>query len=213
MSSMFVERRVQEHFDADAERFDAIYRSDQGLAARFIDNVWRGVVRRRFNLTLEFLEPLDGKTVLDVGCGSGRYCIAFAQRGARHVVGVDMAPAMIDLAVDLAQQFDVGDCCEFRVGSFLSVVQDEEPFEACTAMGFFDYIERPVPILARMRELTRSTMVMSFPKSREWRVPLRRIRFRLARCPLFLYSEQDVRGMLAEAGITRYEWIALDRDY
>ena len=40
-------------------------------------------------------------------------------------------------------------------------------------MGFFDYIEHPVPIIARMRELTRGKMIMSFPKAVEWRVPVR----------------------------------------
>ena len=48
---------------------------------RFIDCVWRGVVRRRLDVTLEELEPLQGKTVLDVGCGSGRFCLAY------HVLG------------------------------------------------------------------------------------------------------------------------------
>ena len=210
---MSVERQVQDHFHADAARFDAIYRTDQGLAARFIDNVWRGVVKRRFHLTLDILEPIAGRTFLDVGCGSGRYCIAFAQRGARRVVGVDFAPAMIDLANELARQFGVEDRCEFRVGSFPGAIQDHEQFDAATAMGFFDYVEQPVPILARMRAMTRNEMVMSFPKAQEWRAPLRRARFRLAKCPLFLYSEEDLRGMLAEAGISRYEWIDLDRDY
>jgi 2-polyprenyl-3-methyl-5-hydroxy-6-metoxy-1,4-benzoquinol methylase len=210
---MSVERRVQEHFEADATRFDAIYRSDQGLVAQLVDNVWRGVVRRRFELTLDILEPLSDKTVLDVGCGSGRYCIAFAERGARRVVGVDMAPAMIDLAIEHARRAAVVDRCEFRVGSFPSVIPVDERFDACTAMGFFDYIDRPVPILSSMRELTRSTIVMSFPKSQEWRAPLRRIRFRFLRCPLFLYSEAEVRGILADAGLTRFEWIPLDRDY
>ena len=68
-------------------------------------------------------------------------------------------------------------------------------------------------IVARMREMTRSTMIMSFPKSREWRVPVRRLRFLLSGCPLFLYSETRVRKILDEAGVRDYDWIALDRDY
>ena len=62
-------------------------------------------------------------------------------------------------------------------------------------------------------ELTGQAMVMSFPKAREWRVPLRRMRFWLNRCPLFLYSEARVREVLALAGVRRYDWIVLDRDY
>jgi 2-polyprenyl-3-methyl-5-hydroxy-6-metoxy-1,4-benzoquinol methylase len=206
------ERQVLDHFHADARRFDAIYEEHKSPWTRFVDHVWRGVVRRRLDLTLERLGALEGRTVLDVGCGSGRYCIAFAARGAARVVGVDFAPAMIDLARDLAAKAGVADRCEYRVGAFPEAVPDG-PFDVSTAMGFFDYIEHPVPILAAMREKTRSTLIMSFPKAHEWRVPIRRMRFRMMGCPLFLYSEARARGVLRDAGITDYDWIALDRDY
>lgn len=209
---MSVEGRVKDHFDADAERFDAIYEDAKGPFDRFMDEVWRGVVRKRFELVLARLEPLAGKSVLDVGCGSGRYCLAYAQRGAARVVGVDFAPAMIELARKHATRLGVTDRCDFRVGSFPEAVTDG-PFDAATAMGFFDYVAEPAPIVARMRELTRSTMVMSFPKAWEWRVPFRRLRFLFAGCPLFLYGEPRVREILASAGVTRYDWIDLDRDY
>jgi len=207
-----VEQKVQTHFDADARRFDAIYEESRNPIRRFIDYVWRGVVRRRLVLTVEKLEPLAGKTVLDVGCGSGRFCIAFAQRGASRVVGVDFAPQMIKIAVDLALRAQVSDRCEFRVGSFPEVVSDG-PFDASTALGFFDYISDPVAVVKAMREKTRSVMVMSFPKAVEWRVPLRRMRFRMMGCPLFLYTEARTRAILAAAEIRNYEWIPLDRDY
>jgi 2-polyprenyl-3-methyl-5-hydroxy-6-metoxy-1,4-benzoquinol methylase len=207
-----IEERVKTHFDADAARFDAIYDDDKGPFDRFMDNVWRGVVRRRFELVLERLEPLAGKTVLDVGCGSGRYCLAYAQRGAARVVGVDFSGPMIELAQRHSARLGLTDRCEFRVGAFPQAVSDG-PFDASTAMGFFDYVGDPVPIVARMRELTRSRMIMSFPKAWEWRVPLRRLRFLFAGCPLYLYSATRAREVLRGAGVDSYEWIELDRDY
>jgi 2-polyprenyl-3-methyl-5-hydroxy-6-metoxy-1,4-benzoquinol methylase len=200
------------HFHADARRFDAIYQEQKDPLTRFIDHVWRGVVRRRFQLTLEKLRPLNGRTVLDVGCGSGRYCIAFAQEGATRVLGVDFAPGMIDLAKDLSQRAGVAGQCEYRAGTFPDIVPDG-PFDISTALGFFDYVADPERTVKAMRDRTRSTMIMSFPKSAEWRTPLRRLRFRIAGCPLFLYSEARVRDILARAGVPRYEWIPLDRDY
>jgi 2-polyprenyl-3-methyl-5-hydroxy-6-metoxy-1,4-benzoquinol methylase len=207
-----VEQRVRSHFHADARRFDAIYEDDKGAITRWIDEVWRGVVRRRFDLTLDLLAPLAGKSVLDVGCGSGRYCIAYAQRGATRVLGVDFAAGMIELANEHASRYEVADRCEFRAGLFPDAVPDGS-FDASSAMGFFDYIEDPAPIIARMRELTRSTLIMSFPKSREWRVPIRRLRFKLSGCPLFLYSEAKVKQILSDAGVREFDWIELDRDY
>ncbi len=210
---MSIDQKVRAHFDADAIRFDAIYDDDhKGLVARWIDRVWRGVVRRRLELTLELLEPLTAKTVLDVGCGSGRYCLAYAERGAARVVGVDFAPRMIDLANEAARRRGIAERCEFRVGLFPDAVTDG-PFDASTALGFFDYIADPVPLVKRMRELTEQTLVMSFPKAREWRVPVRRARFWLKGCPLYLYSEERVRAILEQAGVTRYDWIVMDRDY
>lgn len=209
---MSVEQRVRNHFHADARRFDAIYEDDKSAFARWVDDVWRGVVRRRFDLTLDLLAPLSGKTVLDVGCGSGRYCIAYAQRGAARVVGVDFAAAMIELAVEHSRRYGVAERCEFRAGLFPDAVPDGW-FDASSAMGFFDYVEDPAPVIARMREMTRSTMIMSFPKSREWRAPIRRLRFLASGCPLFLYSEARVKAILYKAGVSAFDWIELDRDY
>jgi 2-polyprenyl-3-methyl-5-hydroxy-6-metoxy-1,4-benzoquinol methylase len=209
--SVSVEQKVRRHFDADARRFDAIYEdANKGPLARWVDSVWRGVVRRRLGLTVQLLTPLDGKTILDIGCGSGRFCVAYAEHGAR-VLGVDFAPQMIDLARRLARQRGVADRCEFRTGTFPQDVA-EERFDACTAVGFFDYVADPAPLVRRMSEIA-PLSVMSFPKAWEWRVPWRRLRFWLNGCPLFLYSEARVKEVLKEAGVTRYDWIVLDRDY
>lgn len=212
MSTLNVEQKVRKHFDIDAPRFDAIYHPQKSLLGHWIDDVWRGVVSRRLSLTLERLAPFDGKRILDVGCGSGRYCVAYAQAGAAHVMGVDFAPAMIELAQRSAQQLGVADRCEFRVGTFPEAVADGT-YDACSAMGFFDYVADPLAMILHMRELTRETVVMSFPKAFEWRVPIRRMRFWMNGCPLFLYTERRVRQLLEQAWIERYDWIVLDRDY
>ncbi|MDH6576089.1 class I SAM-dependent methyltransferase [Kitasatospora sp. MAP5-34] len=44
------------------------------------------------------LGPVDGKRVLDMGCGDGLYARMVAQRGAEHVVGMDSSGEMIRLA-------------------------------------------------------------------------------------------------------------------
>ncbi|GAB4375544.1 MAG: 50S ribosomal protein L11 methyltransferase [Acidobacteriota bacterium] len=51
---------------------------------------------------LELLEPedVDGRTVLDLGCGSGILAIAAAALGARRVLALDNDPRVIDVAAD-----------------------------------------------------------------------------------------------------------------
>jgi 2-polyprenyl-3-methyl-5-hydroxy-6-metoxy-1,4-benzoquinol methylase len=207
-----VEQKVRQHFHNDAQRFDAIYHVKKSPFERFVDNWWRGVVRKRLEVNLQRLEPIEGKSILDVGCGSGRFCIAYAQRGASRVVGIDFAEAMINLARQIAESAGVAERCEFITGTFPEDISGEH-FDASTANGFFDYVEDPVPIIARMRDITRGKIIMSFPKAIEWRAPIRRIRFWLKGTPLFLYTEAQVKQILAEAGLTSYEWINLDRDY
>ncbi len=209
-----VEEKVRDHFHDDAERFDAIYGEKKSIVHKFIDNYWRGVVQKRLEINVEKLKPFAGKKILDVGCGSGRFCIAFAQNGAEKVVGIDFARAMIEIADKLATEAGVADKCEFVVGGFPDAIDDSDgPFDACTGNGFFDYIEHPVPIITRMRELTQGKLILSFPKAVEWRVPIRRVRFWLKGTPLFLYRESEVRDILAKSGVTNYEFIYLDRDY
>jgi 2-polyprenyl-3-methyl-5-hydroxy-6-metoxy-1,4-benzoquinol methylase len=209
-----VERRVRDHFHADADRFDSIYRTKKGAVSKFIDNYWRGVVQKRLEINIQKLRPLKHKRILDVGCGSGRFCHAFAKEGAGYLLGVDFAPAMIEIATRVAKELGVDDRCEFRIGAFPEVVRESDlPFDASTANGFFDYVAEPVPIITTMREMTRGKMIMSFPKAIEWRVPVRRARFWLKGTPLFLYSAKDVREILGAARLTDYEWITLDRDY
>ncbi len=214
VSNTVVEIKVRDHFHDDAARFDAIYAKEKGLIAGFIDNYWRGVVQKRLELNVEKLEPLTGKKILDVGCGSGRFCFAFAEKGAAKVIGVDFARAMIEIADKLAAEAGLSDRCEFRVGTFPDAIDESEgPFDACTGNGFFDYIEEPVPIITRMRELTKGKLIMSFPKAVEWRIPLRKFRFWMKGTPLFLYREGQVRDILKQSGVTNYEMIHLDRDY
>jgi len=209
-----VEEKVRDHFHEDAERFDAIYETKKGPIAAFIDNWWRGVVQKRLELNVEKLKPFKGKKILDVGCGSGRFCIAFAQNGAEKVIGIDFAPGMIEIADKLAAQAGFGEKCEFIVGAFPDGINAADaPFDACTGNGFFDYVEHPVPIITAMRELTKGKLIMSFPKAVEWRVPLRRFRFWMKGTPLFLYREAQVRDILAKSGVTDLEFIHLDRDY
>ena len=209
-----VELKVKDHFHDDAERFDAIYEKEKEPFARFVDNKWRGVVQKRLEVNVAKLQPLNGKSVLDVGCGSGRFCLEYAKNGATRILGVDFAPGMIEIADRLAIQLGVQDQCEYRVGTFPEIVTDDNlPFDASTANGFFDYVAEPIPIIAKMREMTRGTMIMSFPKAIEFRVPLRRVRFWLKGTPLFLYRKKQIDNILAKAGVNNYEYIDLIRDY
>lgn len=72
----------------DDERFFAEYanmtRSRQGLAGA--GEWWQ---------LKDMLPPLEGKCVLDLGCGYGWHCAYAAQHGAKRVLGIDISEKML----------------------------------------------------------------------------------------------------------------------
>jgi malonyl-CoA O-methyltransferase len=49
------------------------------------------------NVTLELVGDVQGQRILDIGCGTGRYCVLLAERGAT-VVGLDPSQGMLEQA-------------------------------------------------------------------------------------------------------------------
>ncbi|PYR78078.1 MAG: SAM-dependent methyltransferase [Acidobacteria bacterium] len=80
-----------------AERFDAL---------RFGGPIGRLIADTQEQQIAEFLAPLAGRQVLDVGTGTGRAAIALARRGAA-VTGVDASREMLDVAERRAREADV----------------------------------------------------------------------------------------------------------
>jgi 2-polyprenyl-3-methyl-5-hydroxy-6-metoxy-1,4-benzoquinol methylase len=187
---------VLHHFHTVATSFDSIYSSP-----RLVDRIFRRDMYMRFQRTLEECRPLTGKSVLDVGCGSGRYAIALAEKGARAVLGVDFAPRMVDLAVDNARRAGVSDRCAFIADQFLTHPFDQ-PFDYVLAVGFFDYIQDPEPFLSKARELTRVKFIATFPRLFTWRAPARKVRLALKNCPVFFYTRRHVLDLMTRAGFS-----------
>jgi 2-polyprenyl-3-methyl-5-hydroxy-6-metoxy-1,4-benzoquinol methylase len=203
--------RVREHFVRDAQRFDAIYETRKSLRERFVDS-FRGVVVQRFNLAVERAGDVKGKALLDVGCGSGRWPIRFLQEGAAKAVGIDFADSMIALAKQHAAELGLSERCEFQCGDFLTWECDRR-FDITTVMGFFDYVADAEPFLRRAASLTDGLLFASFPVVNDWRVPYRRWKFGRLNCPVYFYTEAQVRAVMERAGIADYRLERLSRDY
>ncbi|NTU66848.1 MAG: methyltransferase domain-containing protein [Candidatus Moranbacteria bacterium] len=52
-------------------------------------------------------ESFEGKTVLDHGCGNGRYSELFCQRGAKEVLGIDLSRSMVQKAKERKEEKDL----------------------------------------------------------------------------------------------------------
>jgi SAM-dependent methyltransferase len=55
----------------------------------------------------KMLSDLNGKNMLDLGCGYGWHCIYAKQQGAKNVVGIDLSQKMIEKAKEISNGLDI----------------------------------------------------------------------------------------------------------
>ena len=189
---------TKDYFDRAAGDFDSIY-CGKGLLGQWIDRHFRQDMYERYHLTFETCGDISKKTVLDIGCGSGRYSVEFAERGAAQVVGLDFAPNMVALAQQHAERHGVSDRCQFAIGEFMQVRLDQR-FDICIAIGVFDYVAQPRPFLEKMRSLANEWLVMSFPSRSPIRTPIRKVRYWFKRCPVYFYDRMAIDSLVSGLG-------------
>jgi 2-polyprenyl-3-methyl-5-hydroxy-6-metoxy-1,4-benzoquinol methylase len=203
---------VNSYFNREAERFAAIYEKDKPLHQQLGDAIFRRVILERYSLVVNAIGA-PGVTMLDVGCGPGRYGIELARRGAAHCVGIDVAANMVEIARNLAERAGVTAPCEWLVSDWLSS-EIEGRFDAVVAMGYYDYLEDPLPHLRKMIGCARGRVFASFPKRWTFRTGLRIVRFKLSRGFVRFYSRSEVIRLFQEAGDPQFlSLVDLGRDY
>jgi ubiquinone/menaquinone biosynthesis C-methylase UbiE len=198
-------------FDAYAKDFNAIYGNEHTLLNAVVNRLFRKSMLLRYEQTLAGCMPIQGKSVIDIGCGPGHYAVALAAAGAGRVLGVDFAPGMIDIARARAARSGVGDRCTFTLGDFLEASGDET-FDYAVVMGFMDYIEKPRELIEKVLRTCRGKAFFSFPADGGPLAWQRRLRYR-SRCPLYLYTESRIRELVAGLPIKSSSIEPISRDY
>jgi SAM-dependent methyltransferase len=125
--------KIAGEMDVDIRRFYASYPGQSVLAA------------------LQDLLPsrLDGARVLDVGCGTGRYFLFFAQLGAAYRVGVDVGSNL--LAACHHRNPGVG----LAKASAVSLPFADESFDVVMSMGVIEHFPDPAPMLDELVRVIR----------------------------------------------------------
>jgi ubiquinone/menaquinone biosynthesis C-methylase UbiE len=198
-------------FDAYANDFNAIYGNQNTMVSAVVNRVFRKSMVLRYERTLAGCAPIEGKSVIDIGSGPGHYAVTLAARGAARVLGVDFAPGMIEIARQRAAKAGVSDRCAFTLGDFTAVT-GEEKFDYAIVMGFMDYIEEPRPVIERVLRVCAGKAFLSFPADGGFLALQRRIRYR-NRCPLFLYTEPQIRSLVSNLGVKSADIEPIARDY
>jgi magnesium-protoporphyrin O-methyltransferase len=119
--------RLEDYFDRTAFEAWAALTSDAPVS-RIRATVRAGREDMRNTLLSWLPQDLTGRRILDAGCGTGALTIECARRGA-EVVGIDVSPQLISIAVERAPKdvhgkvsFLSGDMLDPRLGSFDHII-------------------------------------------------------------------------------------------
>ncbi len=86
------------------------------------------------------LGDLNGKRVLDLGCGWGNFSVWLAKQGAQ-VTAVDLSEALLDAARVLAEANGV--TCDFRVADIVALPFEDGQFDVVTGIAILHHLSEP----------------------------------------------------------------------
>jgi ubiquinone/menaquinone biosynthesis C-methylase UbiE len=180
--------------------FDKIYTGDKSRIGRALDKWLRKDIYQRLEWVMQKSGDVKGKTICDIGCGSGRFVTEFAKRGAAHVTGVDVAPEMLKLAKALVTKDGVGGVCDFVHTDVLNWKTNQK-YDTTIAIGFWDYIMEPPQRLSNIRAITKTQFLSAWPRFWTWRMPVRKVRLQYIKgCPVYFFRRPQVYKLIEDAG-------------
>jgi len=139
---------------AMAEAFDTL---------RFSGPIGRLIAGTQEQAIASFLEPVAGKTILDVGTGTGRAALALAARGA-HVTGVDASAEM--LAVAGRRAADAKLAVTFLRGDAHGLEFPDRAFDAVICLRVLMHTPDWRRSLAELCRVARDCVVFDYPALR-----------------------------------------------
>jgi 2-polyprenyl-3-methyl-5-hydroxy-6-metoxy-1,4-benzoquinol methylase len=194
----------REYWNNEADAFQRIYTHRKSKLSNMLDNVFRKDMYDRYAFTIKHCEPIQNRTFLDVGCGNGLYSLELGRKGARKVVGIDIAEVMVGLCKDAAQKENLDDRCFFEQTDLLAY-EGKTKFDVSFGIGLFDYIRDPLPVLTKMRELSTDKAIVAFPRYWTWRAPVRKVRLNARGCDVYFYTKSRIKELMEQAGFKRHE--------
>lgn len=209
-----VTERAGRFFESYAHQFDEIYKlqHQRGLLG-WLNRKFRACMLIRYERTFEALSPMERHSVLDVGCGSGRYLVRSLELGAQSVTGIDLSEEMLSISKQWLGEIGQGsEKAVLLSGDFLTHEFDQV-FDFGIVMGVMDYIEDPGPFIEKLSRVVRWKAVLSFPISESVLALQRKIRYRLRDCPLFLYERNELEELIEASPFSKCSLEQIHRDY
>jgi SAM-dependent methyltransferase len=182
------------------------HRAFEGTGDNFLHRTLNRLFRRKtFQLRTNVVEQiltnhgLGGKSVLDLGCGSGEISLIAAKLGAASVTGFDIVPDMIALAKEQAAASRLPTRFEFAVRD---VTHDALPQADVTLIvAVIEYYAQIDELLSHIARGTRELLIVVDTRGPLWR---RLLRYGLAWYKgfnLYYHPADDVARIVNDAGL------------
>jgi len=94
-------------------------------------------------------DEVQGKSVLDAGCGTGIFSIIFANKGAEHVTGIDISEGSLKTAQTLKEKFGLTST-EFQKQDMLALPFPDESFDIVWAWGTVHHTTDPLKAITEL---------------------------------------------------------------
>lgn len=198
-----IARRYFGSFAADYhEAFEG--RGHQPLHA-IVNRLFR---RKTFQRRTEVVERwlatagLAGRQVLDLGCGSGEVSLIAARLGAQ-VTGLDIVPAMIDIASREAAAAGLSERMSFRVHNL--VTDPIARADVVMMIGVIEYYGDLDRVLTKVAAAAGDRLIIVDTRGPWWRRRLRFVLARLKKFRLYYHPPDRIAAILRGLGLTEIE--------
>jgi SAM-dependent methyltransferase len=117
----------------------------------------------KLNLMLKKLRLKSGETLLDLGCGNGRYSKVFSLRGM-SVVGLDISKVALDLAKKQCGE------CNLVLGDASRLPFRDKAFDKVFAVDIIEHVQNDFECLNEIVRVTKNTgiILISFPRNKKF---------------------------------------------
>jgi len=130
------EQPIRGYMTTDAEKFDQWGREWWNPAGKLFS--LHRINPLRFEYFSKAAGALDGKTVLDVGCGGGLLAEEFAKAGS-IVTGIDLSPVAIEAARKHAGQSGLS--IDYKVGSPQALAREHQGFDIIVCAEVLEHVD------------------------------------------------------------------------
>ena len=114
----------------------------------YIDTEWRSDLK--WQRLLPHIDDLNGKSVLDVGCGSGYHCWRMVNEGASWVLGIDPSPRFV-IQFEMIKHYIGGHAIDVIPLGIEKLPKPLDFFDTCFSMGVLYHRTSPIDHLKELK--------------------------------------------------------------